>query len=135
MATIKMHNGIALVNVEVSEEFAVAFAKYEKAEVIVERKEARRHQSLDKSLNNGFDIPDESSNVEEAVIHQEEIEEIHKAIRTLKPKQQWLVAQIFFQGRPMVDIALEIGVSQAAITQQMQVINGRLKKYFEKFLG
>jgi len=135
MATIKMHNGIALVNVEVSEEFAVTYAKYEKAEAIVERKETRRHQSLDKSLNNGFDIPDENANVEEAVINQEEIQELHKAIRTLKPKQQWLVAQIFFQGRSMVDIALEIGVSQAAITQQMQVINGRLKKYFEKFLG
>ncbi|NCA93258.1 sigma-70 family RNA polymerase sigma factor [bacterium] len=133
MATISYKINGKLVKMEVSEEFATSYAEYVKADEMIERKELRRHQSLDKSLNNGFDVADESSNVEDTVIKQEEIEELYKAIKTLEPKQQRLVNQIFFQGRTMTSIALENGISQAAITQQMQVINARLKRILEKF--
>lgn len=44
--------------IEASEEFAEAYAEMERQERLTERKETRRHQSLDKSLEHGFDFAD-----------------------------------------------------------------------------
>lgn len=42
--------------IEVTEEFAAEYAEMEHKDALIERKETRRHQSLDKSLEHGFDI-------------------------------------------------------------------------------
>ena len=45
-------------DIEVTKEFAVHYAEMEHQDALTERKETRRHQSLDKSMEHGFDIPD-----------------------------------------------------------------------------
>ena len=47
--------------IEVTEEFATAYAEMEHRDKLTERKETRRHQSLDKSMEHGFDVPDQAS--------------------------------------------------------------------------
>ena len=44
--------------IEVSEALAAEYAAMERREKQIERKETRRHQSLDKSLESGFDVVD-----------------------------------------------------------------------------
>ena len=44
--------------IEVTDEFAAEYAAMEHRDKLTERKETRRHQSLDKSMEHGFDVPD-----------------------------------------------------------------------------
>lgn len=50
MAHIKYFDGIKYIEIEVTEEFAAKYAELEHKEKLTERKETRRHQSLDKSM-------------------------------------------------------------------------------------
>ncbi|MDE6441755.1 MAG: sigma-70 family RNA polymerase sigma factor [Clostridia bacterium] len=74
--------------IEVTEEFAVAYAEMERSEHLTERKETRRHQSLDKSLEHGFDIADPHENIAERIERRELSEEIRKALHKLTDKQR-----------------------------------------------
>ena len=56
-----------------------------------ELKHARMTQSLDKSVENGFDAIDESSDLEENLITHLNYEALHKAIEKLEPQQRWLI--------------------------------------------
>ena len=94
----------------------------------VERKETRRTQSLNASLANGFDIVDEDSDVHMALLRKMSCEQIHKAIKKLEPQQQWLVEEIFFNGRTQVDIANELGVGKTAIRNRLQKIFEKMQK-------
>ncbi len=47
---------------------------------LIERKETRRHQSLDKSLEHGFDLADGNLDVEDIAFRNIQVEQIHKAI-------------------------------------------------------
>ena len=89
----------------------------------------RRHeQSLDKSLDNGFDIIDENQDVEAMAIKQAESDTVVQAISQLEPQQQWLVKQLYFYGRTQIDVARELGVSKAAITNRLKKISEKIKK-------
>lgn len=72
--------------VEVTEEFAAEYAEMEHKDALIERKETRRHQSLDKSLEHGFDILDPQANISEEIERKELSEEIRKALHKLTEK-------------------------------------------------
>lgn len=57
--------------IEVTEEVAAAFEQLEKYEKKVERKETRRHVSLNVLLENGFDFPTESIDIIDTLVKQE----------------------------------------------------------------
>lgn len=63
MARIRYFDGAKHVEIEVTEEFAAEYAAMEYRDKLIERKETRRHQSLDKSLEHGWDIQDPSADV------------------------------------------------------------------------
>ena len=89
----------------------------------------RRHeQSLDKSLDNGFDIIDEKQDVEEMAIKQAEKQRVLEAIAKLEPQQQWLVKQIYVYGRKQIEVATELGVGESAIRSRLKKISAKLKK-------
>ncbi len=128
MARIKVHNGTAYVDVEVTEEFAAAYAEMEHLERLTERKETRRHQSLDKSLEHGWDIADPSENVFEKVELSERNRQLYQAISHLSPEQQRLLYEVYFEYIPQVEIARREGVSKFAINKRLSRILARLKK-------
>ena len=89
----------------------------------------RRHeQSLDKSIDNGFDVIDENQDVEEMAIKQAEKERVLEAIAKLEPQQQWLVKQIYVYGRKQVEIAEELGIGESAIRSRLRKIFEKIKK-------
>ena len=63
--------------VEVTEEFATQYAEMEHKDALIERKETRRHQSLDKSMEHGFDVPDPQANVFEEIERRELLLYVH----------------------------------------------------------
>lgn len=111
---------------QVRHEYIVA----EHEQYLSELKETRRHQSLDLSLENGHEFEDEESDLEEKLIKDEMYEELHKAISTLSKEQQWLIYEVYFKGRPQVEIAKELGVSKMAVTLRLQTILKNLKKFY-----
>ena len=91
------------------------------------------NQSLEKSLDNGFDVIDENQDVEAIAIKQAEKETVMEAISKLEPQQQWLVKQIYIYGRKQIEIANELGVSHQAISQQIILIRSKIKKILKNF--
>lgn len=101
------------------------FLIFEYRSKCVERKETRRVQSLNASLDHGFDIVDEDSDLFLALLRKMTRDQVRDAIRKLEPQQQWLVDEVYFKGRTQAEIAIELEVKPQAITN-------RLKKIFEK---
>lgn len=99
-------------------------------EAKLNRNETRRHQSLNASMDNGFDIADESVNIEESAIKRFDSERLHKAINMLEPQQKWLIEQVYFEDRKQVDIAKELGITKMAVTNRLKKIFVKLKKFF-----
>lgn len=96
---------------------------------LIERRETRRHVSLDNSLDNGFDIADQNVNMEADTIKAEDLQKLHKAIDCLEPQQKWLIEQIYFLGRTHVEIAQELGVGESAIRSRLKKIYEKIKKF------
>lgn len=105
--------------IEVTEEFAAEYAEMEHKDALIERKETRRHQSLDKSLEHGFDIPDPQANVSEEIERRELSEEIRKALHKLTEKQ-----------RTVVLLRISDGMSFREIGERMSLGTYTVRDYF-----
>ncbi len=129
--TIKNYDG-KQETIEVSEEFAKTYAEMEKEEKNNNRRETRRHVSLNNKVK-GCDfeyidiIEDRSIDVEEAFIKKEERSQLHEAIKNLLPQQQKLIYQVFYEERSIKSLAEEYGVSSPAISNRLKKIYARLK--------
>lgn len=117
---------------EVMKDFAAKYAVMEHKESLVDRKETRRHQSLDKSLEHGWDIPDRRVNVEEEAERNEITQRLYKAIAQLKPQQQELIRRVYFNNEKMSDIAREEEVDASNIRHRMQRTLKILKKFLQQ---
>ena len=109
------------------------FLIFEYRSKCVERKETRRTQSLNVSLDHGFDIVDEESDLFIALLRQLTREEVRKAIKKLKPKQQWVAEQVLLLERTQAEVARELGISKPAMTQQISIIKRELKIFLKNF--
>ena len=96
---------------------------------LIDRRETRRHQSLETSMASGFDIIDESTDIEEATLRKIDAEKLRQALQMLEPQQKWLLEQIFVKGKSKVEIARELGVWKTAISNRLQKIYRRIKKF------
>ena len=88
MVRIRYFDGAKYVEIEVTEEFAAEYAAMEHRDKLIERKETRRHQSLDKSLEHGWDIPDPSVDVALQAERNEEKARLSSALKKLTDKQR-----------------------------------------------
>ena len=86
------------------------------------------NQSLEKSLDNGFDVIDEEQDVEEKAIKQAERDTVMQAILQLEPQQQWLVKQIYVYGRKQVEIAEELEIDFTSVSKRLSRIFKKIKK-------
>lgn len=96
--------------IEVTEEFAAEYAEMEHKDALIERKETRRHRSLDKSLEHGFDIPNPQANVSEEIERRELSEEIHKALDILTEKQRMVFELYVSEGLSFRVIGERLGL-------------------------
>ncbi len=92
--------------------------------------ETRRHVSLDALDPMGDTLAAEDST--ERLFRQYDYEDLHRAIGSLKPRQQALLRDIFWEGLRQADVARRNGVSEASVSQRMTVILTKLRKILEK---
>ena len=129
MVTIQYFDGNKHIPVEVSENFAKAFQLMEKEDALTERKETRRHESLDELISKGYEFVQEEP--EENEWMQEMLKKLPEALKQLTDEQLWLIEQVFYFNRNQTDIGNELGISQQAIQRRLE----RVLKKLKKFLG
>ena len=128
---------------EVTDEVAEVFYELEKYEQKVNRKETRRHVSLDMLEEAGFEFADPESDIE-TVWEKREEEELEEELalmedERLERKQKWLEsrltarqAQAYFKfkyfGMKKVDIAKEMGVTEGAVRKLILKAEENLEK-------
>ena len=91
MKKIKYEINGTFVEIEVSDEFARQYEQIETEEKRVNRKETRRHQSLETLIESGFQIADPESDIEEKTFHNDDIRQLRHALETLTVDQKWLI--------------------------------------------
>ena len=117
--------------VEVSDEFYSQYQDMEKADELSNRKHSRRTQSLEHSVDNGWDIADPDADVAAIFEKNESDSKLYEAISTLTPEQQTLIRQVFFDRIPQVKIAELQGTTPKAINNRLTRILRKLKKVLE----
>ena len=124
---IKYEFATETVEVEVSEKDANIIVELDRQEYNINHKETRRHCSLD-----AFNLDDalfpSDDNVEAEVTTKDEYRRLHKAIAQHSPRQQYLIQQVFNEGRKYTDIAREEGVDCTAISHATDRAIKKLKK-------
>lgn len=132
MVTIRIFNGTTFVDIEVTEEFAAQYAAMEKADELSERRETRRHQSLDKSMEHGFDVADPSVNVSEEVERRELSEKIKSALHKLTDKQRTVFLLHASDELSFREIGEQLGLSRYTVRDYYDHAVKKLQKFFSK---
>lgn len=116
------------VEVEVSEELGNIIVDLNRQEYNNHHKETRRHCSLDAFNLDDALFPSEED-IEAEVVAKDENNKLYDAISRLSPRQQYLIRQVYFEGRKYTDIAREEGVDRTAISHATDRALKKLKKF------
>ena len=106
----------------VTDEVYAAIQDLDRKERLNERKETRHCQSLEQSLDNGWDIADLTVDTIKLIERKAKYKALYKALNTLPSKQRQLIYLVFFKGVSQKEIARKENVSKAAITIRIQRI-------------
>ncbi len=128
MARIRYFNGAKYVEIEVTEEFAEEYAAMEHRDKLIERKETRRHQSLDKSLEHGWDIPDPSADVALQVERNEEKARLSSALQKLTDKQRAVLLLYIEEGLSFREIGEKLGIHKDTVKEHYHAAIKNLRK-------
>ena len=115
--------------IEVTEEFAAEYAAMEHRDKLIERKETRRHQSLDKSLEHGWDIADPSADVALQAERNEEKARLSSALQRLTDKQRAVLLLYIEDGLSFREIAANLGVNKDTVREHYLAAIKNLKKF------
>ena len=118
------------VEIEVSDDIGEVIVRLDKDERNSYQKLHRHSCSLE-SYDSYGKILESDDDVEQNYSDKEEIEALHKAIKTLLPEQQELIRRIFFEDEKIITIAKEENVSAAAIHNRLNKIFAQLRKKCE----
>ena len=119
--------------IAVEDKFYEEYKKLETETKSLERKETRRHISMNVFEEKGIEFKDESSDLENSLIDEENKNQVLEAIKKLNSKQQNLILEVFYKGKTLSEIAQANRVSKSAITQQLQVTLRKLKEILKNF--
>ena len=82
---------------------------------------ARRVVSIDapagKEDDRTLEVPDESPSPEDTLLDDERLVYLRAAVRALPQRLRFVVEQVFFEERPIQDVADELGVTQSRVSQ------------------
>ena len=114
--------------IEVNEDIANISIEIERKIYNNNQKESRRHNSLERMEDAGFQFVDINHDIQVKVEEEETTDEVKCAIKTLLKGQQDLIEKVFYKNMKLVDIAEEEGVTEAALRNRLNKIYRKLKK-------
>lgn len=116
--------------IEVADEFAEKYAEQEHKDKLVERKETRRHQSLDKSMEHGFDVPDLRVDIQAEIERRELSEQLKTALHKLTDRQRTVFLRYALDGLSFREIGDELSVAKNVVREHYYAAIKKLKKLF-----
>ncbi len=119
--------------VEVTDEFYAEYEQLEAAEKSNDRKETRRHTSLEYLLEEGAPLAAPEIAHEEAPFDTIENEMLRKALDTLNPKEQELLIKVFFEGWKVTEIAQAEGIPQSSVSMRLTRSYKKIKNFITNF--
>ena len=139
MTKIKVEINGTVVEIEVTETFAMQYAQMESKDKNVERKETRRHQSLELSMEAGFDFEDKNAiNPEEEMLKKEQGKRYRKILKytykQLTPEQKILFKRVILGKEKQCDVAEEMGIAKQSMSDRIIRIKSRFEKNLKLFL-
>lgn len=122
--------------IEVTEEVATAFEQLEKYEKKVERKETRRHDSLNVLLDNGFDFPTAGTDILDTLDKQEqekaEWQKEKFRIYNLDGKKTEIFSLLTFRQADAYFRYKYLHIKKTEIARYMGVTEGAVRKLIKK---
>ena len=119
-----------VLKIEVEDALGEVLLEFDRQEKNNDRRETRRHMSLD-----GMDFEGEwfvsSEDTEGVALCRDDMGRLAQALRRLSPEQQELILKVYFKGMRIVDIAREEGVGESAVRDRIRRIHKKMKKYLE----
>lgn len=97
---------------------------------LIERRETRRHRSLEQLQEEGGDIEEFAAGFAGAVIDKINVT---NAVQRLTDAQRFVVEQYYFKDVKIKDIANRAGVSVQAVAQMLCRAKVKLKKFLKNF--
>ena len=128
MARIRYFDGTKYVEIEVTEEFAAEYAAMEHRDKLIERKETRRHQSLDKSLEHGWDVADPSTDVALQAERDEDKALLYSALQRLTDKQRAVLLLYIEEGLSFREIGEKLGIHKDTVKEHYDAAIKNLRK-------
>ena len=116
--------------IEVEDELGEVILELDRQERNNDRRESRRHMSLDGMDFEGETFRAEADTPREAM-GRVDTERLMEALDMLSLSQRELLLKGYFKGGRIVDIAREQGVGESAIRDRIRRIHKKLKKYLE----
>lgn len=128
MATIRIYDGTNYTDVEVTEEIAVCYTELERAERLNERRETRRHQSLNRSMEHGWDIADTAADIYTIVERHELADELYHAIFKLTERQRIVFLSHVLEEKPFREIGEMLSLGTYTVRDYFYNVLKKLKK-------
>lgn len=116
--------------IEVTDEFAAEYAAMEHRDKLSERKETRRHQSLDKSMEHGFDVPDPRVDIQAETERRELSGQLKTALHTLTDKQRAVFLRYASDGLSFREIGEEMSIGRYTVRDYYYNAVKKLKIFF-----
>ena len=133
MKKIKYEINGKIVELEVEDSFAAQY------EIITQEskrndwkhdwRNRKNNASLEVLEENGFQFISKEKSAQERIEETEEIVALRKALSLLKEFDRVLIERIYFNGEKAVDIAKELGVGKSAISNRLERIFKKIKKF------
>jgi RNA polymerase sigma factor (sigma-70 family) len=117
-----------VIEIEVSEYFGELSVAIDKDIYNSDRRETRRHASLNALEEAGIQLADSTAEVAAAVEGLEQNERLNSAINQLLPRQKELIRKVYFDEVSLVEIAKKENVTEAAIRNRLKKIYKKLEK-------
>ena len=93
------------------------------------RRETRRHNSINRMEEAGRQFADHGVNVAELLLINDDNRRIYDALQHLLPQQQDLIWQVFYEEKSLASIAREFGVTEGAMRHRLSKIYKRLQSF------
>lgn len=117
-----------IVEIEVPEDITKVSIEIDRDIYNHNRKETRRHNSIDYMEDAGLQFEDNSVDIVVDLEQKEVIDEIEQALDILLSEQKELIEKVFYKNMKIVDIAAASGVTEAAVRNRLKKIYKKLKK-------
>lgn len=117
------------VNIDVDERWVKILKEMDKEEELNERKETRRHESLDLTMDEHEWLDNHEESIEDTICRLETAEALDEAIATLTAKQRDAFMAVHFYGFSISEVARIKGLNKSTVARNLNAAEKKLRNF------